>query len=114
MSAFCGVPLHIFFHSGIKLVDRFLLLFGPEFGIDPLGDFYSGMAKEALGGVYIYVQFEHERGGAVADIVGADGGFAVAVDQACGGTIPLPHSLIAPERHQTTAFSTTVTGGSRE
>ena len=41
---------HIFFHSRVEFLDGFFVLGGAKVGVDFAGDFYAGVAKDALGG----------------------------------------------------------------
>lgn len=36
---------------------------GAKVGVDFAGDFYAGVAQDALGGELVYSQLEHEGGG---------------------------------------------------
>ena len=98
---------HIFFHSCIEFPYGFFVLCGAKVGVDFAGDFYAGVAQDALGGEFVYAKLKHEGGGSVSEVVRGDRRF-VSVHQADSRAVAEPRALVAAEGHQAAAFSASV------
>ena len=110
----CLLFAHVFGHAVVEFSKGFAFLVGSQFGVNALRYLDSGMTKDALRRINIHVQFKHQRGCSVPEIVGTDRRFPIFANQTGCGTVSVPHPLVTSQRHRTAAFTTPITCQSRK